>query len=187
MLVSNVIEVKTPPPPMYEEEMEEQRRLEAKPKYNKDLYAASDSELSSIESLDEDDDNPRNRKKRFRSKGHKKLNKDFKKSQKQDNCYEVRSKNYSGMYRSSASNGEELKLPEIASKNLHSHYSKQPTSLSKEPVKVYSIRSLASELLVPKQEKRVAATESSAKQFSVIPRRAQIRTGAFSRAYKAQC
>lgn len=152
MLVSNVIEVKTPPPPMYEEEMEEQRRQEARPKYNKELYAASDSELSAVESLDEDDE-PR---KRLSSKHRKKLSKDCaKKSQKCDSHYEVRSKNYSGAHRSSASNGEELKLPAIAGKKLQSHYSKHPTSPSKEPIKVHSIRSLASELLVPRQEKKV--------------------------------
>ena len=67
MLVTNIVEVKTPPPPMYEEEMEEQKRLEAKPKYNKDLYASSDSSrLSSIESENEDEDN------NYTSKKHRK-------------------------------------------------------------------------------------------------------------------
>jgi len=143
MLVSNIIEVKTPPPPMYEEEMEEQRRLEAKSKYNKELYASS--ELSSIHSEDEDDSNVKPVKRHRKRKRQDLKNKD----------HEPRDKNYSSM-RSVASR-EELKLPEIVSKKEYFNQIKQAksTSLSKEPIKVHSIRSLASELLVPKQETRV--------------------------------
>ncbi len=128
MLVPNIIEVKTPPPPMYEEEMEEQKRLEAQPKYNKELYAdSSSSSLSAIDSQDEGDSGDEkqgakkskdadggNRKKRRRRRKH------HHKQAEED------SKPVSGSHHSqpppvshSHEKSKELRLPDISASKQH--------------------------------------------------------------------
>ncbi len=196
MLVPNVIEVKTPPPPMYEEEMEEQKRLEAQPKYNKELYASSESELSSIESENEDDsDNAQGSKKAAAKKPHKKKKKKRKGVSK--NITQAAPQNQHlhsnelrlpeitpskrgalmsdyaaaggvvqstkaskvGSHKSQHNNSNHSVLGAVNAGNAGSGYSGAAAGgaavQTKDRITVHSIRSLASELLVPKQDHKV--------------------------------
>lgn len=152
LLVTNPIEVKTPPPPMYEEEMEKQKEMESKPKYNKELYASSSSDLSAIESKSESGSADSSKEKNKQKKKHKKKKKKGKKTKEEN----------------PKSTHEELKLPEIKTKNSYvtneSHKSKKllkskaaNISSSHENVKVtvHSIKSVAAELLVKHEDRKV--------------------------------
>jgi len=177
MLVPNIIEVRTPPPPMYEEEMEEQKRLENQPKYNKEFYASSDSEsLSSIASEDESENE--NTKKTKNNRKSVESQKQKKKKKRKHKKHEKPAENENQQNLVSSKYGkisEGVKLPEI---NITKHASKEirkpgvaSTKASKPPISinaagpnpamvrekltVHSIRSLASELLVKSNENHV--------------------------------